>query len=239
MNRPPFFTENQEGFNPHDTLDPYSSSRIIISHVTDGMELARRYHLPDRIRDFITEHHGDKLIKVFYAIAQEQAVNEEDTVDESKFRHRGPRPRSRETGIVLLADTIDAASNAIRPNSEKGIEKLVNSIIDDDLTDGQLDDSGLTLGDIKLIRASFIDTLKGRYHVRVKYPGNEQLMDDEESAVPIPPPVVADLSVAEQDVSPDLDSAPESTVSPESDGSSESNPSLESSLPSTTDPQPT
>lgn len=193
MNRPPFFTENQEGFNPHDTLDPLSSARIIISHVSDGLELARRYRLPDRIRDFIAEHHGDKQIKAILAKALQQAGEEADQVDLSQFRHRGPRPRSRETGIVLLADTVDATSSALRPDSEKAIVRLVNGIVDDDLTDGQLDDSGLTLGDIKLIRASFIETLKGRYHVRVKYPGNERLMQGEE-AVPVPPPIISQRS---------------------------------------------
>lgn len=193
MNRPPFYTENQEGFNPHDSLDPYSSARIIMSHVSDGLELARRYRLPDRIRDFIAEHHGDKVVVAFFVKAQEQAeeADEVDEVDIKDFRHKGPRPRSRESGIVLLADTIDAASSAIRPNSEKAIVKLVNSIIDGDLTDGQLDDSALTLGDIKLIRASFIETLKGRFHVRVRYPGNEELIPDDEAVPVVPAPIIS------------------------------------------------
>ena len=190
MNRPPFFTENQEGFNPHDTLDPYSSARIIISHVSDGMELAKRYRLPDRIRDFITEHHGEKVAKVFYAKARELAGDAADEVDVNQFRHKGPRPRTRESGIVLLADTIDAASSAIRPNSERQIERLVNSIIDEDMTDGQLDNSGLTLGDIKMIRASFIETLKGRFHVRVKYPGNEEMMEGSGAETSVSAPVI-------------------------------------------------
>jgi len=178
MNRPPFFTENQEGVNPHDSLDPYTSARIILSHLSDGLEMARRYRLPDRIRDFIAEHHGIRIAKAFYMKAREQAGEEADEVDKQKFSYAlvgGRRPRSRETGIVMMADAIEATSTVIRPDSEKAIEKLVNSIIDGDLTEGQLDDSELTLGDIKLIRASFIETLKGRYHVRVRYPGNEEL----------------------------------------------------------------
>jgi putative nucleotidyltransferase with HDIG domain len=185
MNRPAFFTENQEGtVNPHDSLNPYSSARIILGHLSDGLEMAKRYRLPDRIRDFIAEHHGTRIAKGFYMKAREQA-EDPDTVDVSQFNYEsvgGRRPRSRETGIVMLADAIDATSNAIRPNSEKAIEKLVNSIIDGDLTDGQLDETGLTLGDIKVIRVSFIETLKGRFHVRVKYPGNEELMIDELNA---------------------------------------------------------
>ncbi len=174
MNRPPFFSENQNGGNPHDNLDPYSSARIILSHVTDGLELARRYHLPNRIKDFIAEHHGDRVLKPFYHKALDQAGSEGD-VDISRFRYRGPRPRSRETGIVQLADSVEATSSALRPSTEDEIEKLVKTIVDEHVKEGQLDDSGLTLGDVRLIKASFIETVKGRFHMRVKYPGNEEI----------------------------------------------------------------
>lgn len=190
MKRPPFFTENQEGINPHDKLDPYSSARIIISHVSDGLELARKYRLPTRIRDFIAEHHGNSLVRGFYMKALEQSGGDEDKLEKEKFRYRGPRPRTRETGLVMLADSVDATSSAVRPNTEKAIEKLVNTIVDDHVTDGQLNDSGLTLGDVQVIRASFIDTLKGRFHIRVKYPGNEELVaenlpGDDEALAPV------------------------------------------------------
>lgn len=174
MNRPPFFTENQEGVNPHDSLDPFTSARIILNHVSDGLELAKQYKLPEGIRDFIAQHHGQRIVKGFYFKAVENAESE-DEVDIEQFRYSGPRPRTKETGIVMLADAVESASRALQPNSEKAIEKLVNSLIDSDLTEGQLDNSGLTLGDIYHIRASFIKTLKGRFHVRVKYPGNEAL----------------------------------------------------------------
>lgn len=174
MNRPPFFIENQNGGNPHDHLDPYVSARIIISHVSDGLELARRYRLPSRILDFIAEHHGDRVVKLFYKRAQEMA-GEDEVVDISRFKHKGPRPRSRETGIVQLADSIEATSTALRPSTEEEIEKLVSRIVDDHLKENQLDNSGLTLGDIKIVKESFIKTLKGRFHVRVQYPGNEEI----------------------------------------------------------------
>jgi len=180
MNRPPFFTENQDGPNPHDSLDPYSSARIIISHVTDGLTLAKQNRLPDRIRDFIAEHHGTRVVAVFYKKAQ--ALIPEDggePVDKKRFQYPGPRPRSRETAIVALADAVEAASSAIRPDTEAAIEKLVNSIVEDHLKESQLDNSSLTLGDLKQIRESFSETLKGRFHVRVKYPGNEELMSPE------------------------------------------------------------
>ncbi len=175
MNRPPFFTENQNGGNPHDNLDPFSSARIIIAHVADGLELARKYRLPTRVRDFIAEHHGDRVLKTFYQKAVEAAGNPGE-VDKSRFQYSGPRPRSRETGIVQLADATEATSSALRPSTEEEIERLVTTIVDEHLKEGQLDYSGLTLGDLKLIRESFIETLQGRFHVRVKYPGNEELM---------------------------------------------------------------
>ncbi|MCB8926375.1 MAG: HDIG domain-containing protein [Ardenticatenaceae bacterium] len=181
MNRPPFYSENQEGVNPHDALDPQTSARIILSHVSDGLELAKRYKLPYRIQQFIAEHHGRRLVKGFYFKAKEQAA-EGETVDPDKFRYSGPRPHTRETAVVMLADVIESTSRALQPNSEKAIEKLVNSLIDEDLTEGQLDESGLTLGDIRKIRESFIKTLKGRFHVRVKYPGNDELLSPAEQA---------------------------------------------------------
>ncbi|MGD8585619.1 MAG: HDIG domain-containing protein [Chloroflexota bacterium] len=185
MNRPPFFTENQNGGNPHDNLDPYSSARIIISHVSDGLELARKYRLPNRVRDFIAEHHGNRLLKTFYQKAVEAAGGQE-TVDKKRFTYGGPRPRTRETGIVQLADATEATSSALRPSTEEAIEKLVNMIVDEHLKEGQLDNSGLTLGDIKLVRESFIETLQGRFHMRIKYPGNEEMMtkDQAETAEP-------------------------------------------------------
>ena len=179
MNRPPFYSENQEGVNPHDALDPHTSARIILSHVTDGLDLAKRYKLPNRLHQFIAEHHGTRLVKGFLYKAKEQA-EEGELVDVEKFRYPGPRPRTRETAVVLLADVIESTSRALQPNSERAIEKLVNSLIDEDLTEGQLDESGLTLGDIRKIRESFIKTLKGRFHVRVKYPGNDEMLAEDE-----------------------------------------------------------
>ncbi|MFZ1395576.1 MAG: HDIG domain-containing metalloprotein [Candidatus Promineifilaceae bacterium] len=182
MNRPPFFSENQEGVNPHDALDPQTSARIILSHVTDGLDLAKQYKLPNRLHQFIAEHHGTRLVKGFLFKAKEKA-EEGETIDAEKFRYPGPRPRTRETAVVMLADVIESTSRALQPNTEKAIEKLVNSLIDEDLTEGQLDESGLTLGDIRKIRESFIKTLKGRFHVRVKYPGNEEMFAEDERAV--------------------------------------------------------
>lgn len=177
MVRPAFFTENQEGTNPHDSLDPFTSARIIISHVKDGLDFARRYRLPFRITDIIAQHHGQRVVKSFYRKAEELAGDAADEIDMALFSYPGPRPQFRESGIVMLADAIEAASSAVRPNTEKAIEKLVDTIIEDDLLSHQLDASGLTMGDIQQIRASFIETLKGRFHVRVQYPGNDEITE--------------------------------------------------------------
>lgn len=192
MNRPQFFTENQEGMNPHDSLDPYTSASIIISHVPDGLVLARRYRLPHQIRDFIAEHHGDRIVKGFYHKACKQAGDKADEVDIERFRHHGPRPGTRESGIVMLADAVEATSSALRPNTPAAIEKLVDSIVDDDVMEGQLNNSGLSLGDIETIRTSFIETLKGRFHLRVRYPGNESLEVPQEPVAALPEPGAAE-----------------------------------------------
>ena len=196
MNRPPFFTENQEGVNPHDSLDPYTSARIIISHVPDGLELAKRYRLPDKIKDFIAEHHGTRVVKGFYHKARAQAGDKSDEVDIERFRYTGPLPHSRESGIVMMADAVEATSSALRPDSLQAIVKLVNTIVDDDVMEGQLNNSGLTLGDIELVRGSFIETLKGRFHVRVRYPGNEQLEPANGVVEALPEPSPAEVIVA-------------------------------------------
>ena len=181
MEHAPWFSENQSGVNLHDSADPYSSAEIIIGHVTEGLRMGQKYRLPERILDFIAEHHGDQRLGYFYqkAIDAADADNEEEAielVDVSHFHYPGPRPRSRETGIVMMADAVEATSKAVEPNNEAAIEKLVRKIIDDLMAHDQLDDSGLSLGDIRAIRESFEETLKGRFHVRVKYAGNDELI---------------------------------------------------------------
>lgn len=185
MTRPQFFTENQEGVNLHETLDPYSSAKVIIAHVTDGLQMARQYRLPRQVQEFIATHHGDRLIKAFYHKARDSAENP-DTVDPARFSYPGPRPSSRETGLVAMADTIEAASSAIQPNNEAAVEKLVNTLIDEMMHEGQLDNTGLTLGDINAARESYIETLKGRFHVRVKYEGNEAISAENSPARVVP-----------------------------------------------------
>ena len=169
--RPHFFTENQmDGINPHDYLDPFTSADIIRSHVTDGLDLAKRYRLPSRLRAFIAEHHGDSFISFFYQQAVEEAGGDADRVDKSRFRYVGPKPQSRETALVMLADTTEALTKSKRPGSVEELEELVNRAIKIRMEQGQLDECDLTLRDLQMVRCSFVDTLKGVYHTRVEYP---------------------------------------------------------------------
>jgi len=172
--RPYFFVENQvEGMNPHDQLDPRTSAEIIIGHVKDGLELARRYRLPRRVRAFISEHHGTSRASFLYSKAVQQA-GDATQVDESDFRYPGPKPQSRETALVMLADSCEAAVRAARPTSAEEVTEIVNRVIADRVADGQLSECDLTLHDLEITRQAFISSLKGLSHPRIKYPSKEQ-----------------------------------------------------------------
>ncbi len=171
MVNPLYFTENQQyAGNPHDTLDdPYRSADIIIGHVIEGDEMARQYRLPNRIRDFIREHHGTTQVFVFYQRALNEASGDRDSIDIADFTYPGPRPRSKETAIMMLADSCEAAVRSAEPQSKAQIAELVDNIINGKRDNGQLDDSGLTLGDLKTIRESFVEFLQGMFHPRINY----------------------------------------------------------------------
>ncbi len=167
--RPHFFSENQaDGQNPHDKLDPQTSAEIIISHTADGLELARRHRLPDKVCAFITEHHGTTLVTYFYRKACQEAEDHE--IDETAFRYPGPKPQSRETAILMLADGVEAWVRADRPATEPEMERVIRQVINDRLISGQLDETDLTLKDLDLIREAFGTVLKGLYHPRIQYP---------------------------------------------------------------------
>jgi putative nucleotidyltransferase with HDIG domain len=189
--RPYFFVENRlEGANPHDQLDPWSSAQIIISHIKDGLELARRHKLPKRIQDFIAEHQGTGLVRYFYHQAQQIAG--EDQVDESDFRYPGPKPQSKETALLMLADSCESAVRASRPESKEEIDEIVRRIINQRLIEGELSDSDLTLRDLETIRQVFVRSLQGVHHPRVKYPETKQIESrsahEPEQAEPEPAP---------------------------------------------------
>jgi putative nucleotidyltransferase with HDIG domain len=168
---PAFFTENQRDMgNPHDALnDPYRSADIIISHVTEGDEMARQYRLPKRLRDFIKEHHGTTQVYVFYRQAVAMAGDDESAVDIKDFTYPGPRPQSRETAIMMLADSCEATIRSMHPGSKQEIEEAVEKVIEGKRRDGQLDESGLTLNDLSTIKRIFVDMLKAAFHPRINY----------------------------------------------------------------------
>lgn len=172
---PGFFVENRtEGSgDPHEGLSPLSSAKIILSHVTDGVDLARRKRLPPRVIDFIKEHHGTMPAIFFLHKAREEAAEAGAALDEQAFYYEGPTPQSPETAILMLADGCESAARANKPSSSAEIEALVTRIVQQRLDLGQLDDSGLTLTQIKIIKESIVRTLKGMYHPRVRYPTDQ------------------------------------------------------------------
>lgn len=171
MLNPAFFSENQvEGVNPHETLNnPLRSAEIIIHHVTDGDKMARQYRLPNRIRDFILEHHGTTLASYFYQQALE-AAGDEKRIDIEQFTYPGPKPQTRETGILMLADSCEATVRSRKPTRKQEIADTVQQIFEDKMRSGQLDESGLTLNDIKVTRRIFVDMLQAVFHPRISYP---------------------------------------------------------------------
>jgi putative nucleotidyltransferase with HDIG domain len=176
--RPYMFVENQvEGSNVHDQFDPRTSAEIIISHVTDGVELARRYRLPTHVRAFIPEHHGTMRVSLLYQKAIEQSPLGAAGVDEAAFHYPGPKPQTKETALLMLADGCEAAVRATRPNSPDELNDIVRRVIADRIAWGQLDECPLTLADLNMARESFVATLQGMFHPRLLYPGQEPKSD--------------------------------------------------------------
>jgi hypothetical protein len=195
---PHFFVENQKGINPHDILDdPQKSAKILIGHVLEGDRMARRSRLPNRIRDFIREHHGTTK-PFFYYKAVELANGDESKVAAADYTYPGPIPQSKETAILMLADGSESAARGIQPRTEEEVAGVVNMIFEKDLQEGQLDESGLTLNDLKVIREVFIETLQGVYHTRIAYPGQitGQIADEKETK---PVPKLARPEIADDD----------------------------------------
>jgi putative nucleotidyltransferase with HDIG domain len=179
MVKPEYFVENQRGgVNPHDGLKPRMSALIIASHVKEGIEMARRIRLPQEVEDFIPMHHGTTRIEYFYQRALSQHKEGDPAVQESGFRYPGPRPHSKETSILMLADGIEAASRALENPSRKRLEGLIDSIVEARLEDGQLDNTNLTFRELNTIKESMLSVLTGIYHVRVKYPEGESPASD-------------------------------------------------------------
>ncbi|MBP5093961.1 MAG: HDIG domain-containing protein [Abditibacteriota bacterium] len=170
LRRPGFFVENQVGgVNVHDGMNPTLSALVITSHIKDGAEIADEYKLPPVVKSIINEHHGTALVTYFYSRAAESEA-EPDPAFEQHFRYRGPKPKSKESAIVMLADSVEAASRSLTDPEPAKIELLIENIIDGKLRDGQLSDCALTFGDVGKIGESFMKTLKGTLHARIEYP---------------------------------------------------------------------
>lgn len=174
MLQPEHFTENQRGYNIHDELEPRMSALVIVAHVKDGVDLGKRYRLPRQIVDFIEQHHGTMLAGFFYQKAN-QAARESDlpagqNLDEGPFRYPGPIPQTKEAGILMLADAAESASRSLGDAAPGKIENLVRQITDARIEDGQLNDSGLTLGEIRTVEKSLVTSILASRHSRVKYP---------------------------------------------------------------------
>lgn len=167
---PLFFTENQHNVNPHDGLDPEISAQKIISHVTKGLELAQKEKLPEMVRRFIPEHHGKSLTKYFYNTAVNNNPDPEHPIDKKPFMYPGPNPQSRETAILMMADSVEAASRSLTDYSTEAIDSLVDKIIDGQVRDGMFRDSPISFKDVEDIKAAFKKRLQTMYHGRVAYP---------------------------------------------------------------------
>jgi hypothetical protein len=171
MQRPYFFIENQpEGINVHEKLDPQISAQIIISHVKDGLDMAQKYRLPPAIKAGIAQHHGASLVKYFYYQAVEAAKAKDLQVDTADFLYPGPKPQSKENGILMLADVSESTVRALKPSSAEEIDEIVHKVIADKLNTGQLDECDLTIADLHHIRTAFVDILQGVHHPRIRYP---------------------------------------------------------------------
>ena len=168
MTKPVFFTENQAGVNPHDQLSDLESAQIIISHVTEGLKLAEKFNLPGIIKDFISTHHGNGLTKFFYINYCNEHPDEK--VDKEQFQYPGPNPFTREQAILMMADTVEAASRSLSEYTEESISALTNKLIDSQVADGFFRECPITFRDIALAKAVLIERLKSIYHTRISYP---------------------------------------------------------------------
>ncbi len=169
VDNPLYFTENQNsGFNPHDELDYAESAQIITSHVTDGLDLAHRYRLPAEVQDFIRTHHGTTYTGYFYA--KELERHPDGDFDVSLFRYPGPRPYSRETAVVMIVDTVEAACRSLKQHTKENTDQLIDRLIDSKIGERQLDNCPLSYGDLARIRRFLKEKMMSIYHVRVEYP---------------------------------------------------------------------
>lgn len=168
--RPQFFVENQaNGENLHNDVSPFMSKMIILSHTKDGVEMAKQYRIPKEIRDIMFEHHGTTLLAYFY----NKAKNENPDISEEEFRYSGPKPQSKESAVIMLADSIEAAVRSIDMKNPITIEQMIRKLVKIKIEDNQLSDSNITFKEVEIIIKSFVKTFSAIYHERIKYPGQK------------------------------------------------------------------
>ncbi|ETA80176.1 HD family phosphohydrolase [Youngiibacter fragilis] len=174
LSRPKFFKENQIGCgNPHNEITPNLSTLIITSHVKVGLEMAEKAKLPLELREMITQHHGTTLVKYFF-VTQKNISDKPEEVSEDDFRYPGPKPKSKEAGIMMLADSVEASVRSLQEPTEGKVQAMVYKVIRDKQDDGQLDECDLTYREVSLIRNSFLKTLSSMYHERIEYPEDKR-----------------------------------------------------------------
>jgi len=179
LNNPHYYTENQlmtgqRPFNIHQLLTPIESAYIIKSHILDGVALAKQYKLPKIFIDIILEHHGTTLIKFFYLEQLKKMNGIEKDVDDKAFRYPGPKPQTKESAIIMLADSVEAASRTLEENSEEVVQKLVERITSSKILDNQFDECNLTFDELSIVKQKLVEIIKATHHLRIKYPEEPQ-----------------------------------------------------------------
>ena len=211
MDNPEYFTENQTGTNIHTEINPSLSVSIIRSHVKKGVETAMALHMPDRIIDIIREHHGNQVISFFYNAAKEKDPN----VNPEDYSYTGTPPSSKESAVVMLADTVEAACRSLTKPSVSRIEKFVQELVDSKIANNQLNNCGITFKDLKLVKDAFVQILAGYYHSRIKYPDQKDpdtgLPDNASAAGVQKTPDAAPSKEEEKDEKAEVEKASEST----------------------------
>jgi putative nucleotidyltransferase with HDIG domain len=182
--KPEYFIENQlRGTNKHDKLSPRLSATVIVAHVKDGIKLAEEHNLPAIVADFIPMHHGKTRVEYFYQQALERAKETDSEINEADFRYPGPRPNTKETGILMIAEAIEAATRSLKNPNPQRIESLMDTIIESRIKGGELINCPLTFRDLEIIKGAMMPVLTGSMHERIEYPGQREklhMMNDEE-----------------------------------------------------------
>jgi cyclic-di-AMP phosphodiesterase PgpH len=187
--RPQYFIENQRtGINPHDRLSPEQSARIIMTHVIDGVTIGQKYNLPKPIMDAIETHHGTSLIKYFYVRAVEEAGSKEK-VDETLYRYQGRLPDTRESGIIFLADRVEAACRSLKEPSRKAYRDMTQKLVNAAIAEGQLEQCPLTIQEIYTIIRVFTETMVDIQHHRIEYPNLPEEKKEETITLEVPNPL--------------------------------------------------